>query len=65
MHQNTFLPLQIMKNIFFLKHVSNGLVVSANASKRIFNLSRRKKYGFKKHVSNVLEVFANASKRIF
>ncbi len=48
MNQNTFLPLQTMKNItsdeekyLFLKHVSKGLVVCANASKRIFNLSRR------------------------
>jgi len=49
MQQNTFLPLQTKKNIFFLKHVSNGLVVCANASKRILTSPDVKKYIFLKN----------------
>jgi hypothetical protein len=40
MHQNTFFTTQDGKKYLFLKHVSNGLEVCANASKHAFHHSR-------------------------
>ncbi len=41
MHQNAFLTTPDGKKYLFLKKVSGGLEVCANASKHVFNNSRR------------------------
>ncbi len=41
MYQNTFLPNLDGKIYIFLKKVSGGMEVCANASKHVFNHSRR------------------------
>jgi hypothetical protein len=41
MHQNTFLTTTDGKKYLFSKKVSGGLEVCANASKHVFNHSRR------------------------
>jgi hypothetical protein len=44
MHQNTFLPLQTFKNIFFFFKVTGGLEACANASKTFLNTPDVQKY---------------------
>jgi hypothetical protein len=46
MHQNTFLTTQDVQKYLFWKKVSGGLKVCANASKHVFNHSRRSKISF-------------------
>ncbi len=48
MHQNTFLITTDVPKYLFWKKVSGGLEVCANASKHVFNLSRRSKISFLK-----------------
>ncbi len=46
MHQNTFLTTPDVEKYLFYGHVSGGLEACANASKHIFNHSRRKNIKF-------------------
>jgi hypothetical protein len=48
MHQNTFLTTPDGKKYLFWKKVSGGLKVFENASKHVFNHSRRSKIYFLK-----------------
>jgi hypothetical protein len=48
MHQNTFLTTPDGQKYLFWKKVSGGLEVCANASKHVFNHSRRLKIYFLK-----------------
>ena len=48
MHQNTFLTTLEGKKYLFLKKVSGGLGVCENATKHVFNHSRRSKISFLK-----------------
>jgi hypothetical protein len=65
MHQNTSLTTPDCKKYLFWKKVSGGLEVCENASKHVFNHSRRSKISFWKKVSGGLEECSNASKHVF
>ena len=62
MHQNTFLTTPDVKKYLFQGHVSGGLEACANASKHIFNHSRRKYINF---FPGGLKACKNASKHVF
>jgi hypothetical protein len=54
MHQNTFLTTPDVEKYLFYGHVSGGLEACENASKHIFNHSRRK------NIKNFLVVWKHA-----
>ncbi len=61
MHQNMFVTTPDVQKYLFWKIVSGGLEVCANASKHVFNHSRRSKISFWANFPGGLEVCENTS----
>jgi hypothetical protein len=65
MHQNTFLPLQTFKNIFFEKKFLVVWEYAKMQQNTFLTTPDGKEYLFRKKVSGGLQICANASKHIF